>query len=111
MLTEGTKAIVGGRPATVESSHATVDKLFVRVRVDYPDRDTALAAPAGYLAWALLAEGRIVEPLADETTCGAPLGPDDPWTVSCDLVYPATKGTKTLAFRSGDAQRLWRISA
>jgi hypothetical protein len=118
LLAEGDTARLTNADATVERSAIVDDKTLVVVRFRFDAAgNAATSAPADEF-WTLLAGGELLEPVAAPE--GEPLerpgscvgaSATEGSELTCTLAFDVVEGSKTLAFRVGDEQRQWRISA
>lgn len=111
VLDEGQEAVVGTARAKVVSSRIIGDLLHVEVEVT-PPATGGIAGETAADPWSLLAGGGLIEPRSDQGSCpGIRLDGGAAAPLVCDVVFAATAGTKTLAFRWGDVQRQWQLAA
>jgi hypothetical protein len=103
-LAPGAEAEVGGATVAVVSLRDELGATLVTVSMTGMDAADVVAA------WRLLAGGVVHQPDSAVSEDGGACTATVQSSATCVLKFPATEGTRTVAFLRGGVQRQWNLS-
>lgn len=103
-LAAGVDSVVGDATVAALALRDEGGATYVTVSMSGMDAGDAAAA------WRLLAEGIVHQPESVASEDGGPCTIGSQSTATCVLKFPATTGTRTVAFLRGGVQRQWTLS-